>query len=72
MSTSAPRAGSGRASPRASSRRWWPAPWHAAVAGHPTSTHCAHTFFLSVWDRVINGYGYPHNRNYHKSITIWL
>ncbi|MDX6695678.1 MAG: hypothetical protein QOF02_3281 [Blastocatellia bacterium] len=46
--------------------------WHATVAGDPTSTHCAHTFFLGVWDRVINGYGYIHYQDYHKSITIWL
>ena len=46
--------------------------WHATVAGDPTSTHCAHTFYLSVWDRVINGYSYLHNQTYHKSITIWL
>lgn len=46
--------------------------WHATVAGDPTSTRCAHTFYLSVWDRVINGYGYLHNQTYHKSITIWL
>jgi hypothetical protein len=51
------------------------AAWHATVAGpppDPTSTHCAHTFYLGVWDRVINGYGYLHYQTYHKSITIWL
>ncbi|MCX6252414.1 MAG: hypothetical protein NTX61_16900 [Bacteroidetes bacterium] len=46
--------------------------WHAAVKDDKTSTRCAHTFFLGVWDRVINGYGYLHNQSYHKSITIWL
>jgi hypothetical protein len=46
--------------------------WHATVPGDPTSTRCAHTFYLGVWDRVINGYGYLHYRAYHKSITIWL
>lgn len=46
--------------------------WHATVIGDPTSKHCAHTFFLNVWDRVINGYGYFHSQSYHKSITIWL
>jgi hypothetical protein len=46
--------------------------WHAAVPGDPTSTRCAHTFYLGVWDRVINGYGYIHYQTYHKSITIWL
>lgn len=46
--------------------------WHAAVPGDPSSTRCAHTFYLGVWDRVINGYGYIHYQTYHKSITIWL
>jgi hypothetical protein len=50
-----------------------PAPWNATVAGDPTSTHCAHTFFLDAWDRVINGWGFIHGLSqYHKSITIWL
>lgn len=49
-----------------------PSPWHATVAGDPTSTHCAHTFYLGVWDRVIDGYGYIHFRDYHKSITIMV
>ena len=46
--------------------------WHAAVPGDSTSTRCAHTFILSVWDRVINGYGYIHGQSYHKSLTIWI
>lgn len=46
--------------------------WHAEVPDDPTSTRCAHTFYLGVWDRVINGYGYLHYQSYHKSITIWL
>jgi sugar lactone lactonase YvrE len=46
--------------------------WHATVAGDSSSTHCAHTFYLDVWDRTINGYGYLHHQTYHKSITIWL
>jgi hypothetical protein len=49
------------------------APWDAAVVGDPTSTRCAHTFYLSVADRVIDGYYYIHGTvDYHKSITIWL
>jgi hypothetical protein len=49
------------------------APWDAAVAGDSTSTRCAHTFYLSVADRVIDGYAYIHGSvDYHKSITIWL
>lgn len=46
--------------------------WKSAVVGDPTSTHCAHTFVLEVWDRVINGYGYIHYGSAHKSITIML
>jgi hypothetical protein len=48
-------------------------PWDAFVPGDPTSKHCAHTFFLDAWDRVINGWGYIHGASeYHKSITILL
>jgi DNA-binding beta-propeller fold protein YncE len=50
-----------------------PAPWNAAVAGDFTSTHCAHTFFLSAWDRVIDGWGFVHGpAGYSKSITLML
>jgi hypothetical protein len=46
-------------------------PWNATVAGDSTSTHCAHSFFLNVWDRVINGWGYIHGvASYQKSITL--
>jgi hypothetical protein len=48
-----------------------PTPWNATVAGDPTSTHCAHSFFLNAWDRVINGWGYIHGvASYQKSITL--
>lgn len=48
-----------------------PTPWDATVPGDPTSIHCAHTFFLYAWDRVINGWGYVHgDATYHKSITL--
>jgi hypothetical protein len=47
-------------------------PWAATVPNDPSSAHCAHTFMLGVWDRVINGYNYIHHQSYHKSITIWL
>jgi hypothetical protein len=48
-----------------------PTPWNATVAGDPTSTHCAHSFFLNAWDRVINGWGYIHGvSSYQKSITL--
>lgn len=46
--------------------------WHATVPGDPTSRRCAHTFRLSVWDRVINGWNYIHYAEYHKSITLLL
>ncbi len=49
-----------------------PSPWHATVAGDTTSTQCAHTFYLGVWDRVINGWNYIHYAQYHKSITLML
>ena len=50
-----------------------PAPWDANVAGDPTSIHCAHTFFLYAWDRVINGWGFIHGAaSYHKSITLFF
>ncbi len=51
--------------------------WDCAVPGpvpprDPTSWHCAHTFYLGVWDRVINGWWYLHYADYHKSVTIML
>jgi len=49
-----------------------PSPWHATVAGDPTSKRCAHTFYLGIWDRVINGWNYIHYADYHKSITLML
>ena len=48
-----------------------PTPWNATVAGDPTSTHCAHSFFLNAWDRVINGWGYIHGvASYQQSVTL--
>ncbi len=48
-----------------------PSPWDATVAGDPTSIHCAHTFILNAWDRVINGWGYVHGgATHHKSFTL--
>lgn len=50
-----------------------PTPWNATVSGDPTSTHCAHSFVLDAWDRVINGWGYIHGVvSYQKYITIML
>lgn len=50
-----------------------PTPWNSTVAGDSTSTHCAHSFFLYAWDRVINGWGYVHGAaGYQQSITIML
>jgi len=48
-----------------------PAPWNATVVGDPTSIHCAHSFVLDAWDRVINGWGYIHGvATYQKFITL--
>jgi hypothetical protein len=33
---------------------------------------CAHTFWLDVYDRVINGWVFIHGTSYHQSITINL
>ena len=44
--------------------------WHATRANDPTSINCAHTFYLGVWDRVINGWDYLHYNWATKSITI--
>jgi hypothetical protein len=50
-----------------------PAPWDATVAGDPSSVHCAHTFWLNAWDRVINGWGYIHGvASYQKSVTLFF
>jgi DNA-binding beta-propeller fold protein YncE len=49
-----------------------PLPWDANVPGDSTSIRCAHTFYLTVWDRAINGYDRIHRSHYHKSITIYL
>jgi hypothetical protein len=50
-----------------------PPPWNASVTGDSTSTHCAHTFWLNAWDRVINGWWYIHGvSSYQKSITLML
>ena len=46
--------------------------WAATVPGDPTSSRCAHTFVLSAWDRVINGWNDLHYGQVHKSITIML
>ena len=44
---------------------------NATVGGDPTSTHCAHSFVLDAWDRVINGWGYIHGvAQYQKFITL--
>ncbi len=48
------------------------APWAAAVSGDTSSTQCAHTFYLDVWDRTINGYSYIHESDYSFSLTIDL
>jgi hypothetical protein len=45
-------------------------PWSAGKLGDPSSINCAHTFYLGVWDRVIDGWNYIHYASYTKSITI--
>ncbi len=41
------------------------------MSGDPTSTHCAHSFFLYAWDRVINGWAFVHDpAGYQQSITL--
>jgi hypothetical protein len=50
-----------------------PTPWNATVSGDPTSIHCAHSFVLDAWDRVINGWGYIHGvASYQKFITLYF
>jgi len=50
-----------------------PTPWNATVAGDTTSTHCAHSFALAAWDRVINGWGYIHGpATFQKFVTLML
>ena len=34
--------------------------WNANVPGDPTSVKCAHSFWLSCWDRATNGFSYIH------------
>lgn len=52
-------------------------PWAGIINGlvrntNPWEAHCncAHTFYLGVWKRTIDGYNYILYRDYHKSITI--
>jgi hypothetical protein len=53
--------------------------WHGplgevvpAAPGWAAMQKCAHTFYLGIWDRVIDGYDHLHYNHYHKSITIML
>lgn len=46
--------------------------WQACMPDDPTSVECAHTFYLSVWDRTIDGYNHLHWSGYHNSITLML
>jgi hypothetical protein len=45
---------------------------HPAAPWVATEKHCAHTFRLGAWDRVINGWGFIHYAEYSKSITLML
>jgi hypothetical protein len=53
--------------------------WHGPLTevvpmapGWAAVRRCAHTFYLGIWDRVIDGYNHLHYAAYHKSITIML
>ena len=48
------------------------APWDCNVPGDFTSRHCAHTFHLSAWSRVIDGWNTLHHATYNKSVTLML
>jgi hypothetical protein len=48
------------------------APWHAAVPGDFTSTHCAHTFTISASSRTIDGWSYLYWASSTRSITLML
>lgn len=41
-----------------------------ATEGWSAPVNCAFTFYLSVWKRTINGYGYIIHRSFSKSYTI--
>lgn len=45
--------------------------WSAKTADDQ-STRCAHTMYLRVWDRAINGRRHIHRSTYHKSFTLML
>ena len=50
-----------------------PTLWDASVLNDQFSTHCARTFTLTAWDRVINGFGFIHGAaTYSKSVTIMV
>jgi len=51
---------------------FWTGYWNANVANDPTSLKCAHTFYLYVWDRTINGWGYIHSASFTESLTFNL
>lgn len=36
------------------------------------ASQCAHTLYLTVWDRTVDGHHHIHRSQYHKSITIML
>jgi hypothetical protein len=48
------------------------APWDCNVPGDFTSRHCAHTFHLAAWSRVIDGWSTLHYASYNKSVTLML
>jgi len=44
--------------------------WNSQYPGDPSSTSCAHTFYLNVWDRSFNGFSYLHNTGFSESLTF--
>ncbi|ODS39879.1 MAG: hypothetical protein A7315_10270 [Candidatus Altiarchaeales archaeon WOR_SM1_79] len=55
-------------------------PWYGVInhtlppsgSWSPVNRNCAHTFWLGVWSKTINGYNHIRYRRHHKSITIDL
>jgi len=44
--------------------------WNAQYPNDPSSISCAHTFYLSVWDRSFNGFSYLYSAGFSESLTI--
>ena len=46
--------------------------WSVYALESASARQCAHTFYLDVWGRTVNGYHHVHHSRYHKSITMLL